>query len=585
MLVTPGNFQEALVQVRSEPSPSVDTETTGLSWSDRPFELIVGTAQNALCFDNRLLPPAAFCEITKELETKKSLVFQNAKFDIRMMRSEWGFNVDKAGEIEDIEVLSRLERNDHIKYSLDAQAKRHGWAKGTEVEKYILKNKLYTVRKSDLKAKTTKSWHAEKVPIDIMSMYSLQDARLTYDLRGKHLSTLDPISVPVWEMEKKLTKVCAEMERVGLVVNEPYTRQALKHEEGLVHEAKREFQQVAGILYDNKKTTLVDIFKKAGEVIPKTAKGNDQLTDDDLESFTSPVAKLVQRIRFHEKRISTYYSSYLEFMQPDGVLHADIRQPGTTTGRFSYRDPNLQNIPSEEDSTDLFVARGCFKPRGVFVSMDYKQQEYRLMLAYARKRVLIEQVMGGMDVHQATADLVGISRYHAKTLNFAILYGAGVQKIALMLGCTVQEASFLKQKYFNALLEVEQLIFDVIKRGKARGYIYNWFGRKLHVNHRDFAYKFPNYLMQSGGADICKIAMTETPSILKNYDSKLVLQIHDDLIFDMVPEEMEELIPKLRRAMIDVFPGKNGMFMEVDVKYSKTSLAKREMQEWTPKSA
>lgn len=563
---------------------ALDTETTGLLWHDKPFGFSWAGSKSAAYYDERdTAPDHIRAMMNNAMEDCSPIVFQNAKFDLRMLK-HWGFDVDKCGEIEDIEVLGRLVRNDHLSYSLDSAAKRFGWSKDDQVKKYVEEHKLYTPVKHKYKAKTDKQWHAERVPLEIMAPYATQDARLTYDIRNKLLPMLDPKSVPVWEMEKQVTKVCYRMEQAGIHINVNYTEQALAYEEGLIREAKSQFLLAAGVNYDNKKSTLLEVFRKAGESIKQTEKGNDQLTDDDLERFSSPAAKIVQTIRHHEKRISTYYSSFLYYKDSKNILHADIRQAGTATGRLSYREPNLQNVPKEEDSVAPFVVRGCFMPTpgNILVSLDYKQQEYRLMLAYAKHHHLIREVMGGKDVHQATADLVGIKRTPAKTLNFAILYGAGEEKIAMMLGCTRAEARALKEKYFSGLPEVEQLIFNVIQRGKAVGYVYNWLGRKLHINHRDFAYKLPNHLIQGGGADICKRAMVSCDALLSSLgvDSKLVLQVHDALVFDMPPEEARELVPRIKELMVRAFPEKAGMAMDVDVTWSDKSLAERDMEEW-----
>lgn len=559
---------------------SFDCETTGLREYDRPFAMSAADeSRTAYCDPRHPGRSDSNTELIARLNKAEVLIAQNAKFDLRMLR-HWG--LEPRGEIHDTEVLGRLVRNDHLTYSLDAQTKRYGLFKNDEVSKYITQHKLYTINKPPYKDRKEKIEHYDQVPIDLMEPYARQDARATYDLYHKLIQDLDPRSMPVWNNEVKLTKVCFDMERAGIMVNRKYTEEALAFEEGLIREAKSQFLLATGQVYDNKKTTLVDIFKKAGEEIPKTAKGNDQLTDDVLESFTSPAARLVQKIRYHEKRISTYYSSFLDFCDEQDILRADMRQAGTTTGRFSYRDPNLQNIPKEEDSTDPYVVRGCFKPRPghVFVSMDYKQQEYRLMLAYAKHRTLIQRVMAGEDVHQATANMVGTTRKLAKTLNFAILYGAGVDKLAKMLGISREQAIALKKKYFDTLLEVDNFIQQVIGTGRSRGHVFNWLGRKLFISSREFAYALPNHLIQSGGADICKVAMVHCHDFLRNYSSRMVLQIHDALVFEMPKEEAPYLIPQLKKIMVDSYPGHNGMYMDVDVTYSFDSLAERDMKSW-----
>ncbi len=561
---------------------SLDTESTGLSEKDRPFALIVSDGVNTDYLDERVHSREQIARQIDALMGCRTLIAQNAKFDLRMLQ-HWGFDLAKyGGKVADTAVLGRLVRNDHMSYSLADAGARIGFPKSDEVKKYIGKHHLYTFRNSQYKSKRAKDMHFDRVPIDIMERYAKNDAYVTFKLYEKLLPQLDPRSVDVWEMECALTPVLFDMERAGIRVNVPYVERAIEHEMGLIREAKSQFLLATGREYDNSKTMLVEVFSAAGETIRKTSKGNDSLTDDDLERFTSPAAQLVQRIRHHEKRVGTYYSSFIELRDSDDILHADIWQSGTTTGRLSYRDPNLQNCPKEEDSVEPFVVRGSFMPRegNIFVSIDYKQQEYRLMLAYAKHRRLIEEVMAGKDVHQATADLVRISRHQAKTLNFAILYGAGPDKISQMLGISIYEARILREKYFNSLMEVEQLIFNIVKRGQGCGFVFNWFGRKLHINHRDFAYKLPNYVMQGGGADICKLAMVSCSRLLGGTDIKMVLQVHDALIFEGPKEQFKKILPDITKAMNDVFPEKAGMRMDVDVTWSAESLAERQMAPW-----
>ena len=572
MIVNGNNFAEAYDYLRGAPEIALDTETNGLYEQHRPFALIASNHSRSFYFDNRILPDSAIRKVTTEiLNYVPTKIFQNAKFDLKMAGKQWGLTT--FGSIEDTEILGRLVRNDHLKYSLADQAKREGLYKSRdEVETFIKKNKI----------KKEETGYSQ-VPLGILAPYALNDGSVTLQLKNKLLPQLDPRSFPVWEMEKLLTKVCYKMERVGAMIDRTYTQAAKEYDERLIREAKHQFHLATGTVYDNKKSTLVDIFKKAGEIIPKTEKGNDSFTDDVLESFTSPAAKLVQKIRFYEKRVSTYYDNFLALADENDVIHPDMRQAGTVTGRFAYRDPNLQNLPKDEDSVEQFVVRGCFKPRPgyVLVAMDYKQQEYRLMLAYAKHYRLIEAVMGGADVHQAMADMVGIKRSEAKTLNFAILYGAGVGKIAAMLGISYEAAKALKDKYFARLLEVKLFINHVIRKGESRGYIYNWLGRKLFINHRDFAYKLPNHLIQGGGADICKTAMVGVDDLIQQFDCNMVLQVHDALYFEMKKEDMPVLIPQIKTIMVDSFPSKNGMLMAVDVKWSEKSLAERDMIEWT----
>ncbi len=570
VLVSSDNAVSVYDKLINEPVLSLDTETSGLEWGDRPFLAILATATEEFLFpigqDNTFL--ARICA------TPRKWIFQNAKFDCRMLR-QMGIRVH--GEIYDDAIASRLLRNDYFgakPYSLEAQAKRHGMVKQfKEVDDAMVYEERTTRLGEKYKAK-----RYDRVDKEIMYRYAAMDARITYDLFHKYTASMDSQTLRVLDNESRLHGMCMDMEWRGIQTDPAYARRAMDYERAALVGVAKEFEELTGIAFADKKSVLIPIFEAAGERITYTDKDNPQLRDEDLERFTSPAAHLVQRIRGHQKLISTYYENIINRADDDGILRAAIWQAGTKTGRFSYSEPNLQNLPKDEESTEAYVVRGAFVPRAgrVFVSMDYAQQEYRLMLAYANQRDLIDKVMAGADLHEATADIVGITRSHAKTLNFAILYGAGVAKIAKMLGVTEIQASRLKADYFKALPNVEALIERVIRTGRARGFVRNWFGRKLYAD-REYCYALPNHIMQGGGADVIKRAMVQMwEAGLIHEDNFAVVQIHDQLVFDCKPEAFDSLA-QIQDIMQRAFPPKNGMSLTVDVSWSDKSLAVRDM--------
>lgn len=589
MLVSRNNFLEVIERFSNPGFYGLDTETTGLREDDSLFSVILSDADDAYYFNfndlpdhlgtqapsDLILPREWIIELNKITRNKDTTVFiHNAKFDMRMLAKE--------GIVFDCRVactyaLARVERNNHFggnAYSLAACAKRIGEAKDETVAEYVDKNGLYTKVSIPGKDSQDKLVHYERVPFGLISSYGLKDGHLHRKL-GLHLwesISGQPELVPVAENELRLTKTCFRMERVGVLIDRAYTSKGLSYEQQRLHRAKEQFLELTGRPYDNSKKTLLEVFTEAGEKIPMTANGNHSLTDDVLDDMVAPAAKAVQEIRYHEKRISTYYSSFLHLADRDGRLHADCRQAGTETGRFSYREPNLQNIPKEDEDADLaapFQIRGCIVPSPgfFFVPIDYKQQEYRMMLDYAGEKALISAIMAGADVHQATADMVGISRKQAKTLNFAILYGSGAEKLAGMLNISINEARQLKDRYFSKLPRVENLIAQVRGAGQRRGYIKNWLGRRCHISDPSFAYILPNHLIQGGCADVVKVAMNRLDDFLADRKSRMVLQVHDEILFEVAYEEVG-IVPELQRIMEDVYPSRNGMKLEASVEYS-----------------
>lgn len=578
MLITKEILSSTLDSLEQEPILAVDCETTGLYFHDRLFSIQLAGSKREAYFDKRILR-CSWHHVVNFFSRPRTWVLQNAKFDLRMFRHD---GIELKSRIEDLEVLARLENNNHLTYSLASIVSRLGMEKLSDIKEWVKKNKGVGFTKRPLKwsGLEVEDWHLENAPLDLMVAYGCRDVRVTYDARNILLSRLDPVSSPVWENEVRLTPICFEMEWRGVKVDTAYAEKMIHYENGLVREALHQFRLVTGEEFNNSREQMMRVFTDAGENIPKTAKGNPSFTEDVLFSFKSPAAKAIQQIRYRQKRITTYYASFLDRVDENGILRPDMRQAGTATGRFSYRDPNLQNIPKEDSDEDMArpnLVRRCLVPREghTFVSIDYSQQEYRLMLAYANEKKLIREVMDGADVHQAMADLLGLSRSYAKTVNFGCLYGSGEDKLSQMLGVSVREAQKILNNYFTRIPGVDRLITHIQMTARSRGHIYNWLGRKLMTGGRQFCYKMPNHLIQGGGADICKSAMVALGG------EPMVLQIHDQLVLE-VPTGDYDRISHWVKTMEDVFPEKNGMRMKADVEWSTKSMAVRDMVKGIP---
>ena len=597
MLVKPEDVGHALELIRSSEKLAVDTETTGVEHHDLPFGMSIATKDKALYLDERVTPN--FWNGVAFLGNAQILL-QNAKFDMHMLTRK-GIHLPVSAVYKDIAIEARIIKNDFNggrAYSLDEQAKRQGWGKDKAVENYIKEHNVYEERRNFF-GEVYKAPRYDRVPLDVMSAYAAHDARLTYDLHERYESQFDSDDRRVLENEYELTQVCKAMEEKGVKLNVEYTLQALHHERGIMESLKRQFNELTGTDFVNSAKSLE---KSLDFALPKTKEGNPSLKDEVIEALlnrpnlsakSAKVLELVRGIRMYDKRISTYYEAFLNAQDSSSFIHPSMWQAGTRTGRFSCSNPNLQNVPKEEDSTDPYVIRGCFKPRNsgrCFVSIDYKQMEYRMAAAYANESGVIRDVMSGADFHQATASMVGISRSQAKTLNFAILYGAGDKKIAQMLGTTLEQAQLIITKYYLNLPKIDTLIGKIKETAHVRGFIRTWLGRKLRFGyHRDpeteqrwhDSYSAPNHLIQGGCADVVKKAMVEVAREFPFLD--MILQIHDQLVFDMEPSQFH-LIPRIKEIMESVWE-KNGMRLEVDIKHSYVSLAERDLLEGMPHAA
>src|SRR5690606_26520374 len=201
-----------------------------------------------------------------------------------------------------------------------------------------------------------------------------------------------------------------------------YCRKAVDYEACRAEQSFREYEKLTGVpLVDSAKG--LRILKDLGIPPGRTEKGGESYASDALQAHAEhPVVKCILTHRDALKRGNTYFQNYLDLSDSSGRIHADFVSGGTATGRFSSRDPNLQNLSDESESDTPYPVRGAFvADEGNFlVSIDYAQQEYRLMLDYAGEMRVIEQVLGGLDVHMACANLMGVERSVAKNINFAL---------------------------------------------------------------------------------------------------------------------------------------------------------------------
>lgn len=565
---------------------ALDTETTGLMpyHGDKVFAIVFSDKENSYYWpvpkDGKLHP-----EIEKAFNSQDvSWSGHNIKFDMHAIWCTFGVNL--AGPVLDTMIAARLVDNERMSYSLDACASMDlGVNKSDAVEEYIIKNDLWEWQEIPGKKTRKKKKFFEKVPFDIMFEYACKDGRLAYDLSEYYLKKIFSIDslLPdapklesVYVQECKLLKVVFEMEKAGLKADPEFSQTALEFYNEEQKTASEEFKNLTGQEYKSSPKMFAEIFAGEKEKWSYTEKGNPSFDSDTIKRFDHPAAKQIIILRNAKSR-TDFFASFDFFSDSKNFIHPSFNQAGTASGRFSSSDPNFQNLTNDEGAEEgtLPVRNAIVPPSEEFciVSFDYDQQEYRMMLDYAGEMELIEQIKAGVDVHQATADMMGVSRKYAKTLNFMLLYGGGVLKLAEALNIPEWEAKNLRELYFSKLPRVQQFINTVIKTAKMRGYVYNWLGRRYWCQH-EFAYKMPNRIIQGGGADVMKKAMVEIHARHNQARSYMFMTVHDELDFYIHKSELY-LVGEIKKIMESTYPHKN-LPLTVSVSHSWKSLGELE---------
>ena len=353
---------------------------------------------------------------------------------------------------------------------------------------------------------------------------------------------------------------------------------------------------------------LFDILKLDTKKSRKTPTGFYSTNADFLENLQGDhkVVDAILDYRTLQKLYSTYVDAIPKRVRPDTQrLHTDFNQTVTDTGRLSSSNPNLQNIPIGTEFSKQI--RKAFVPEEgwLMVSADYSQIELRILAHLSQEPVLIEAYQNNRDVHTVTAQLLfekeevtPDERRFGKTINFGVIYGMGAIKFGRSMGKTSADGKEFIKRFNERYTKIFEFLEKVKKEAIALGYVTTILGRRRYLNFesesildlkgrnpqdihsdrlkslsRDDAQSLraaANAPIQGSSADIIKLAMIEVHKILQNYQARLLLQVHDELIFEVPPDEWEELQPKIRSAMenalqlsvpltVDIHAGQNWM--------------------------
>ncbi|MEG3858896.1 DNA polymerase I [Microcoleus sp. herbarium12] len=511
---------------------------------------------------------------------------QNAKFDRSILRCQ---GIKLAGVVFDT-MLASYVLNPETSHSLSELSRKYLNIVAKSYNELVPKNKTIA-----------------DISIPEVANYCGMDVHTTFGLVNKlraELNRADEGSFPgktlhelLLEVEQPLEPVLAEMEYCGIRIDSAYLNTLSQEleiklaqlEENTYEAAGRKFnlgspKQLSEILLEK----IPEQFQKKSRKT-KTGYSTDAAVLDKLQGDHPIVDDLLEH-RTLSKLKSTYVDALPQLVRADtGRVHTDFNQAATGTGRLSSSNPNLQNIPIRTEFSRQI--RKAFLPESgwLMVSADYSQIELRILAHLSQEPVLIEAYQNNRDVHTVTAQLLfekeeitPDERRFGKTINFGVVYGMGAIKFGKSMGKSAADGKEFIKRFNERYSKVFEFLEHVKKEAIALGYVSTILGRRRYLNFqsesildlkgrnpqdihsdrlkslsRDDAQSLraaANAPIQGSSADIIKLAMIEVDKILQNYQARLLLQVHDELIFEVPPDEWEELQPKIRTAMENALP-------------------------------
>jgi DNA polymerase-1 len=575
------NQQEICFDTETTGIDANDAELVGLSFSINPGEgyYVPCPADKEECISLLNKFKAIFDDATK------TWVGQNLKYDMLMLKW-YGFEI--LGDTFDT-MLAHYVIEPDGKRNMDALSAKYLGYEPVHIEELIGKKGKHQGTMRDVEAEKIKDYAAE-------------DADITLQLKNVFLPQLKQKEVEkvFYEVENPLVKVLTAMEFEGIRIDEGFLNDYSKELEKDAKAAEESVYKQAGVRFNLASP------KQLGEVLfdklqldpkAKKTKTGQYATGEDVLLKLASKNKIVDDIlifREYTKLKSTYVDALpLMINKKTGRVHTSYAQAVAVTGRLSSNNPNLQNIPVRTDRGKEI--RKAFIPRDkdhILVSADYSQIELRIVAAISGDANMCEAFRTGKDIHTATAakvfnveekEVTKEMRYKAKSVNFGIIYGQGAFGLAENLGIPRAEAKEIIDNYKQQFPNIQKYMDDTINFAKENGYVETLMGRKRwlkDINSANFTVRgfaernAINSPIQGSAADMIKMAMIKIHYEFKkqNFKSKMLLQVHDELVFDAHRDEIEIIKPVILNCMQTALALPNGVPTDAEIGFGENWL-------------
>ena len=398
----------------------------------------------------------------------------------------------------------------------------------------------------------------------------IQDSISTHEERKNRVDILKDIEIPLME-------VLSDMEMTGIKIDRNILKGIWMRLEQAIGKLEKQIHDLAWGEFNIKSPKQVGeiLFEKLWLPSSKKTKTGYSVNAEVLEWLKTEheIAEKIVKYRHYSKLQSTYVEWLLEAATDDDRIHTSYNQTVTSTGRLSSNNPNLQNIPTGDDIAGEI--RSAFipdAPDDILIAFDYSQVEVRLLAVMSEDKNLLDAFKQWKDIHQVTGEFIfktkeitGTQRKFAKAVNFWVIYGISPFGLSKMIDVSQKDAKIYIDAFYENYPKVRDFFDNIILGCKRNGYVETLFGRKRYITSINDANKMIqkwaereaiNMPIQGTSADIIKIAMIQVAKMLDegNYESTMLLQVHDELVFNIKPHEKEILLEKIPHIMENILP-------------------------------
>jgi DNA polymerase-1 len=556
----------------------LDAEIVGLSFAIEPTKAIyIPLAHDYLDAPQQLNKAWVLEQLKPILENSAiKKIGQNIKYDREVLA-----NVDiNLQGIYDTMLESYILNSSGTNHNMDTLALKYlGWR---------------TITYADIAGKGVNQLPFNKIPIDIAATYAAEDADVTLQLHhifNEKLNKEPRLKSVYEEIELPLISVLGSMERYGVLIDaDKLYVQTVQLEERLSHieEIIYQLAQTPFNINSPKQLQIILFEKLKLPILQKTPTGQASTADSVLQELALefPLPKHIIEYRSLSKLITTYTKKLPTQIHPKtGRIHTSYNQTGAATGRLSSSDPNLQNIPIRTSEGRRIRQAFIAKPGYKIISADYSQIELRLMAHISEDANLLKAFSDNLDIHQATAaEILSIpleevnsgQRRSAKAINFGLIYGMSAFGLAKQLGVSRDAAQIYIDRYFAKYPGVKNYMENTRLAASDKGYVETLWGRRLYLPdiqssqfmRRKAAERAAiNAPLQGSAADIIKRAMISIDQWLEKnlFDAKMIMQVHDELVFEIADDKVEEMMVLVRTHMMNAATLKVPLLVSIGV--------------------